>query len=234
MRPVVAAKKPQVSSRLKRDASHNKSLTSSYDELVLQWAMSAPSITAAERSDIIETALDNRRAAMPLLHTSQHDPSTDEVLDEMEACIASLRAQDSSDIVAATELRRLTTDARSILGKDVKLELCLRQQSESIFQLSAVWEELQLQALHRGDLEVLEEVSWRPAPSQTGSVCSYVAYGMHGIVFLRIHDSLTFDASGHVQLIVRTMLYHPDDAARGRNARWAPHFGTLSKLVPLA
>jgi hypothetical protein len=233
MRPASAVKRPHVS-RMRRDQLSHKPSAPSYDELVLQWAMSATPITAAERSDVLARAADNRRATLPLVHSSAHEIPTDELLEEMEICIHTLRSQSGSELMIAAELRRPAEDARRLLARDIKLELCYRQQSESIFQVNAVWEELRRQSLHWASLEVLEEVSWQPTSPQAGSVCSYMAFGLQSVVFVRIHDVLTFDAAGQVQLIVRTMLLHPDDAARGRNARWSPPFGTLSKLTPLA
>lgn len=217
--------------RARRDNTSSKPAAPCYDDLVLQWAMGATSLPAAVRHDIVSQAAENRRAS--LAHLQPSPEGVDELVDEMASCLQALRSSTDREMQVANELFRPTPETKLVLSKNVKLELCYRQNSESMFQLSAVWGELQRQSQLSIDLETLEEVVWQPTTSLNGSVCSYKALGMHNVVYVRLRDVLTFDASGEIQLIVRTMLFNPDDAARGRNARWTPPFGSLTQSSPL-
>lgn len=208
---------------------HQK-VSAGYDELVLQWAMGATTLSASSRSDVLALATENRRATWPLLYSStSHEAPEDELFDEMCQCFRTLRSDQDLEFRAAYALRRPNVDTLALLSKDVKLELCYQQTSESIFQLQAVWEELQQQTTSWSGLEIMEEASWQPTSKGGGTMSSYVGYGKDMIMYVRIHDVLTLDTSGKLLLIVRTLLFHPDDAARGPNARWAPHFGSLTK-----
>jgi hypothetical protein len=233
MRFSSASRRSQPPSQRRREVVPGKNAGhGAYDELVLQWTMSATTLSASSRSDLLALVAENRKCAAPLISTTL-ESQPDELVEEMERCVCVLRNDHDLGFRAAHEMRRLEAESVSLLSRDVKLELCYLQESESMFQVKSVWEELQQQAQCWCGLEILEEASWQPSARSDASICSYVGYGIRNVVYVRVHDVITLDPAGRVQLIARTMLFHPDDAARGRNARWSPHFGTLLKAQGL-
>lgn len=213
-----------------------------YDELVLQWAMSASEVPSRPRGELLHFLANNRRRSRELVAAAAEgrpavsslptDPFDAEIDAAAEALSACDRRNDTVQF-----LRSAAEESVMLLSKECKMELAWTNHSESIFGKRPVVEEL---AAHRDSLErhglrVIERVVWHPTPLDTATVAVYEALapedptsGAVGAPWLRRRDVVHWDSSGTVRLVTRTLLFHCDDVTRGpQHIKWRPHFGTI-------
>lgn len=216
-------------------------IAESYDALLLRWAAEATSLTCADRVALLDQCAANRRQCRMIAimaaegrHANAADLSdalNDDYADVTRNALTDgpRHARVLNALYGTEEELSLPQQAASVFSQDVRLELCHRQQCESVFgrlASSDSWGATSLSLMAAG-LSVVERTVWQPQPMDPSILNVFTTYGRDGVTWVRLRDAIQLDADD-VRLVNRTLLFQPDDSNRGQaGINWKPRFGSV-------